>query len=67
MPPLQALYRAAARDDRRLRPAEVGLPAIGHVGFFRERAQARLWPLALDWPAAQQAPTPAVGLGQRAG
>lgn len=30
---------------QRLRPDEVGLPAIGHLGAFRPSGEARLWPL----------------------
>lgn len=48
----------AAKDDqpqsrqraqsRTLHPAEHGLTEIGHMGFFRRRAQG-LWPIALEW------------------
>ena len=31
------------RGQRRLSPDEVGLPRIGHFGFFRASAQESLW------------------------
>lgn len=49
VPPLQQLYAATTIDDRRLGPGELGLPSIGHLGFFRESGRAALWPLVLDW------------------
>lgn len=50
---LQGLYRATTIDDRRLTPRELGLPAVGHLGFFREGGRAALWPLVIDWLAAR--------------
>jgi predicted alpha/beta hydrolase len=50
---LHAFYAGAAREMRRLAPAEVGAERIGHFGFFRRRHSERLWPLALDWLAAR--------------
>jgi predicted alpha/beta hydrolase len=49
VPTIQALYRAASIDDRRIAPADVGLGTIGHLGFFRAQSRERLWPLPLDW------------------
>jgi len=46
---LLGLYGAAPLERRRLRPAEVGLRSIGHLGFFRQQGRDRLWPLPLDW------------------
>lgn len=49
LPVLQGLYSAAPIDDRRISPAEVGLPTIGHLGFFRSTSRERLWPLPIDF------------------
>jgi predicted alpha/beta hydrolase len=39
-----------ARVERRqLKPADAGVPAIGHMGFFRKRCAAVLWPQLGDW------------------
>ncbi len=46
------LFSAASVDHRHLRPDEVGLPAIGHFGFFQRR-NARLWSAAVDWLKAR--------------
>lgn len=53
VPPLQQLYRATSIDDRRLAPRELGLSAVGHLGFFRESGRSALWPLVIDWLAAR--------------
>ncbi len=36
-------------ERRQIKPAEAGLAAIGHMGFFRKRAEATLWPLVGNW------------------
>ncbi|MYM32139.1 alpha/beta fold hydrolase [Duganella sp. CY15W] len=36
-------------ERRQFAPSEVGLPAIGHMGFFRKRSGAALWPQVGDW------------------
>ncbi len=36
---------------RKLRPRDLGVPAIGHFGFFRERFRDSLWRQTLDWLA----------------
>lgn len=41
---LLAEYRRAVRTHRHLTPAEIGVPAMGHFGFFREATGSRLWP-----------------------
>lgn len=46
---LFALYRNAQLEVQRVRPAEHGVPRIGHFGFFRANMQARLWPLVTAW------------------
>jgi predicted alpha/beta hydrolase len=48
---LAALYPAARCDRLHAAPQAHGLARIGHFGFFRQQA---LWPLALDWLAAQE-------------
>lgn len=52
---LHGFYRAAAREMRRLDPRALGLPGIGHFGFFRRRHADALWPQAGDWLHAQAA------------
>jgi predicted alpha/beta hydrolase len=43
-----------ARVERRqLAPADAGVPAIGHMGFFRKRCAAVLWPQVGDWLLAR--------------
>lgn len=42
------LYSGADVEIRRLRPAEVGVPAIGHFGFFRPNMERALWPLVTE-------------------
>lgn len=59
VPPMQRFYGAATVEARLIRPADVGLGAIGHLGFFREQGRARLWPDALAWLAARGAPAAA--------
>ncbi|MET0391271.1 MAG: alpha/beta fold hydrolase [Polyangiales bacterium] len=46
---LYALYERALVSVQRLRPRELGVPAIGHFGFFRASMQKPLWPRALTW------------------
>ncbi|VXC71611.1 alpha/beta fold hydrolase [Massilia sp. 9I] len=43
-----------ARMERRdIDPRALGVPAVGHMGFFRRRCEASLWPQVADWLAAQ--------------
>jgi predicted alpha/beta hydrolase len=42
-------YANAPIERRWTRPAEVGVRAIGHHGFFAERHRDALWSAALDW------------------
>jgi predicted alpha/beta hydrolase len=45
---------AGARMERRqVAPRDVGLAAIGHMGFFRKQCAERVWPLVGDWLLAQ--------------
>lgn len=46
---LAALYPAARWETRRVTPRELGVPDIGHFGFFRERFRASLWRESADW------------------
>jgi predicted alpha/beta hydrolase len=51
---------AAPATRRRLSPAELGVSAIGHFGFFRPRAGAKLWDEATDFlVSAVRDPLPA--------
>jgi predicted alpha/beta hydrolase len=45
---LQPLVHADIQR-RHVAPAEAGLPAIGHMGFFRQRSAAVLWPQVGNW------------------
>lgn len=53
---LHAFYRGAARDMRRIAPAEIGASAIGHFGIFRKRFENSLRPRAGDWLDRQAGP-----------
>lgn len=45
-----------ARIERcQVAPADLGLAAIGHMGFFRKRSEAQLWPLVGKWLQAHSA------------
>ena len=46
---LLASYPNAQIDRRWTRPADVGVHAIGHRGFFAERHRDSLWRATLDW------------------
>lgn len=41
---LLSWYGSASIDRREISPDAVGVPVIGHFGFFRETAGAKLWP-----------------------
>jgi len=36
-------------ERRQVAPRDAGLAAIGHMGFFRQRAGVSLWPQVVDW------------------
>ena len=40
-------------ERREIRHAEFGLPAIGHMGFFRARCADKLWPVVGEWLESQ--------------
>ena len=46
---LLAGYRNARAVHRHLSPADVGAPALGHFGFFRERFRGTLWAESAAW------------------
>ena len=46
---LADLYPRSRWETRRLAPRELGVPDIGHFGFFRERFRASLWRESADW------------------
>jgi predicted alpha/beta hydrolase len=65
---LQAHFRSAPREVRRISPREAGARAIGHVGFFRRRFADTLWPPVLAWldaRAARPAAAPATRTSRR--
>lgn len=45
---LQPLVNARI-ERRQVSPASAGVPAIGHMGFFRKRCGAALWPQVSSW------------------
>ena len=52
LPAVQALmdlYPNAKPDIRKVEPRALGVPGIGHFGFFRERFRDSLWREAVDW------------------
>ena len=48
---LLAFYTGAQIEHIHLRPAELGVPAVGHFGFFRERFRDSLWTDTAQWLA----------------
>ena len=46
---LHAFYAGAAKEMQRIAPEDIGMPHIGHFGFFRKRYEASLWPRAGEW------------------
>lgn len=46
---LHACYAGAQVEMQRLAPRDVGVPAIGHFGFFRKRYESTLWPRVAEW------------------
>lgn len=45
--------KQAVIERHYFRHSEVGIPAIGHMGFFRKRCAEALWPVVGDWLAKQ--------------
>jgi predicted alpha/beta hydrolase len=52
---LLARVTGAPVERRQVDPRALGLAGIGHMGFFRKRYGAALWPQAADWLLAQAA------------
>ncbi|HWW32054.1 MAG TPA: alpha/beta fold hydrolase [Steroidobacteraceae bacterium] len=50
---LLSLYPNAAIERRATTPAQAGVRAIGHHGFFAERHRETLWRATLDWIEAR--------------
>ncbi len=46
---MHGFYVSAPREIRRIAPRDMGVPRIGHFGFFRRRNAERLWPQASAW------------------
>ncbi|MDB5973028.1 MAG: putative hydrolase [Hydrocarboniphaga sp.] len=46
-------FRHCDIDRRQFSPIEVGVEAIGHMGFFRRAMRPRLWPQVSGWLLAQ--------------
>ena len=49
---IAALFRHCRIDERRVDPRGLGLPPVGHFGFFRSRMRDALWPIVGDFLAA---------------
>jgi len=47
-------YSGAQSRLRKVSPKELGVPGIGHFGFFRSRFRETLWQQAWDWLAEGQ-------------
>lgn len=50
--PLLERFEAAAVEHLRLDPADLGVRAVGHVGFFRGNLQPALWVPVMRWLSA---------------
>lgn len=46
---LVAPLAKAGVERRQIAPRDAGVPAIGHMGFFRKRCATLLWPQVGDW------------------
>ncbi|HEU4536854.1 MAG TPA: alpha/beta fold hydrolase, partial [Polyangiaceae bacterium] len=46
---LHKYFKRTEVDFRHVRPAELGVKGIGHVGFFRAQFKHTLWKESLDW------------------
>jgi len=49
---LLASYPSARSEHRHVAPSDLGLPRLGHFGFFREGPTKALWAETADWLAA---------------
>ncbi len=50
---LNGWYVNAQLETRRIAPYDVGVPRIGHFGFFREQFRTTLWPQVAGWIGAR--------------
>ena len=48
-------YAGAQVEHRHLTAASLGVPRVGHFGYFRESVRDRGWPLATEWLSAVSA------------
>ncbi len=46
---LLTFYPNASKTHKHVQPSEGGLPAIGHFGFFRSKAELTLWAESAAW------------------
>ncbi len=46
---LHSFYAGAPRTMRRVAPADVAAPRIGHFGFFKTTFASTLWPQVVNW------------------
>lgn len=46
---IHGAYLARPADYRLIAPADAGMKRIGHFGFFKAPAEARLWPAVIEW------------------
>ncbi len=50
-------YQGARIERQHLVPSELGLAAIGHLGFFRRENGPKLWPRVVEWLDRQTSAT----------
>jgi predicted alpha/beta hydrolase len=50
---LRGYYPAAQQERLHLSPQDLGVPAVGHFGFFRRSMPVAHWDAAADWLIAQ--------------
>ena len=53
---LMAPVENAKIERREIRHADYGIPAVGHMGFFRTRCAEKIWPEVGRWLASQCQP-----------
>lgn len=53
---LLAYYPNSPSTHLRIAPQSVGETSIGHFGFFNDRFEQTLWPIALDWLRSGKVP-----------
>jgi predicted alpha/beta hydrolase len=50
----QSKFSSATMRVERIRPADAGVKAIGHIPFFKPRFRETLWPRAIAWISPDQ-------------